>query len=142
MSGPPQMHDSADGALDAALSRVLEPPAVTDSFRERVRAALARAADTDLADLRAQLEAERREALAQLDANYIRVRRRTLGAMIGGAFAAGASAAIALPWMTRLIGPDAPMAVAAVGAAVGIGIGVFSWSNSESRHRGWIGDRL
>jgi hypothetical protein len=131
MSGFPGSDGASDRALDRALSRVLEPPAMTDAFRERVRAALARAGATDLADLHARLEIDRRERLAQLDEDYIRLRRRTLGTMIGGAFAAGAAAAIALPWMTRVLGPDAPLALAAVGAAVGIGIGVSFWLTSQ-----------
>ncbi len=131
MSESSQSNGPSERALDSALGRVLEPPPVTEAFRRRVRAALTRAADTELADLRARLEAERRDTLAQLDADYIRVRRRTLAAMIGGAFAAGAAAAIALPWMTTRIGPDAPLAVAAIGAAVGIGIGASSWLNSR-----------
>lgn len=101
-----------------------------------MRAGLARATETDLAGLRARLEAERRETLASLEADYIRLKRRTLGAMVGGAFAAGAAAAIGLPWMTRLVGPAAPLAIASIGAAVGIGIAVSSWLSSrrESPH--------
>jgi len=128
MTQSPQSGAPFDRTLDAALTRALEPPPVTQAFRERVRAALARSNETDIAALRAQLEAERRQTLAQLDANYIRLRRRTLGAMVGGAFAAGASAAIALPWMARLVGPEAPLAVAAIGATIGLGIGLSSWS--------------
>ncbi|MGH8219700.1 MAG: hypothetical protein ACREUT_14235 [Steroidobacteraceae bacterium] len=138
MSESPGSSGPFDRALDAALSRALEPPRVTEAFRERMRAALARSTETDLAGLRARLETERREMLAQLDAEYIRLRRRTLGTLIGGAFAAGAAAAIALPWMAKLVGPDAPLAVAAIGAAVGLGIGVSSWFKS----RGESGSRV
>ena len=127
MTESPESGAPFDRALDAALSRALEPPAVTDAFRERVRAALDRSTELDIVALRAQLEAERRQTLAQLDADYIRLRRRTLGAMVGGAFAAGAAAAIALPWMARLVGPDDPLAVSAIGSTIGLGIGLSSW---------------
>ena len=131
MTEPTPADGPIDRALDAALRRALEPPRVTEEFRERVRAALARAAETDLAELRARLETERRETLARLEADYIRLKRRTLAAMVGGAFAAGAAAAIALPWMTKLVGPAAPLAIASIGAAVGITIGVSYWLRSR-----------
>ena len=135
MSEPTRPDGLSDQALDAALRRALPPPRVTDEFRERVRAALARAAETDLAEVRARLESERRETLARLEAEYIRLKRRTLGAMVGGAFAAGAAAAIALPWMTKLVGSAAPLAIASIGAAVGIAIGLSSWRSSRGDFR-------
>jgi len=51
--------------------------------------------------------------------------------MIGGAFAAGAAAAVALPWVTANLGPVAPLVIASGGAAVGIGIGLASWLRSR-----------
>ena len=131
MSKPTRADGPIDRALDAALGQALEAPRVTNEFRARVRAALARAAETDLAELRARLETERRETLAKLEADYVRLKRRTLGTMVGGAFAAGAAAAIALPWMAKLVGPAAPLAVASIGAAAGIGIAVSSWLASR-----------
>ena len=133
MSKPTRTDGPIDRALDAALGQAFEAPRVTNEFRERVRAALTRAAVTDIAELRARLETERRETLAKLEADYIRLKRRTLGAMVGGAFGAGAAAAIALPWMAKLVGPAAPLAVASIGAAVGIGIAVSSWLASRER---------
>jgi hypothetical protein len=111
-----------DRALDAALARALIPPAVPRSLQARVRAALARRADADLVTMRAQLEREQREKLAELERSYIRLRRKTLGTLIGAAFACGAAATLLLPWLTRHFGSDAPLVLAGGGAVIGLAI--------------------
>jgi hypothetical protein len=116
-----------DRALDAALARTLSPPRVPADFGAKLGAALARAADSSSSDARSRLEREHREKLAQLEQDYIRLRRRTLGTMIGGAFAAGAAAAVALPWVTANLGPLAPFAIASTGTVAGIALGLWSW---------------
>jgi hypothetical protein len=116
-----------DRALEAQLERTLTPPELPAHFRAKLQAALVRAGDSSLSDARSRLERERRERLVELEQNYVRVRRRTLGAMIGGAFAAGAAAVVVLPWFTAQIGPIAPLVIASTGAAVGILIGVALW---------------
>lgn len=128
------MTDSAPGdealqrALDAALSRALTPPLAPPQLRLRVQAAIARSADPQkIATLRLQFEREQRERLAELRQEYVWMRRRTLGMLVGGAFAAGAIAAVALPWLTANLGPAAPLLVASVAAAVGLWIGVSTW---------------
>ena len=124
--------DGLDRALHAALARTLAPPAVPAHFRQNLEAALVRAADTSITDLRSRFELEQQKKLAQLDQDYVRLRRRTLGTMIGGAFAAGALAALALPWLTARLGPAAPLMVASVGAIIGIGIGISYWLSSPA----------
>jgi len=116
-----------DRALDAALERTLTPPPLPARFRTKLEAALVRAGGSSLLEARTRLEREQRERLAELERDYVRLRRRTLGTMIGGAFAAGAAAAYALPWVTASLGPIGPLAIASAGAAVGITIGVYSW---------------
>jgi len=96
-----------------------------------VRAALARAAETDLVELRARLEGERQERLAELDAEYIRLKRRALGTMIGFAFAAGSAVALVLPWLEARFGAHATLILALAGAALGLAIAFASW---RSRH--------
>ncbi len=125
MTGP-----AADGklerALDGALGRALRAPNVPETFHCRLNAGLARAADSaDLSTLRKRLESERREQLGTLEANYIRVRRSALGTLIGVAFAAGAAAAIALPWLRAHLGAHTPQALAWGGIALGLGIAFF-----------------
>jgi len=75
----------------------------------------------------AQAQREQRQRMAQLDADYLRLRRRTLGTLIGGAFAAGAAVAVALPWLQAAFGPQALFVLACIGALVGVGIGIASW---------------
>ncbi len=120
-----------DRALEAELQRILAPPELPAHFREKLQAALVRAEDSSLAATRSRLERERREWLAEIDQKYVRLQRRTLGTMIGGAFAAGAVAAIVLPWVTAHLGPIAPLVIASTGAAVGVWIGVASWLRSR-----------
>jgi len=128
-------HDRLDRALDRALSRTLQPPQVSRDFRRCLHAALSRAGEADLSQLRSRLESERRAHLARLEAHYLRLRRRTLGAMIGAAFAAGAAATLALPWLQRHVGAEAPLVLTSAGAAVSLAIAFLSWS-AQSRSGG------
>jgi hypothetical protein len=125
----PTLHD----ALDAALAQALSAPELPAGFHARLQWALSQAgaADADeahLRELREQLEQEQRERLAQLQAGYVRLRQRTLGALIGGAFAAGAAAALAMPWLLRHFGTDGPAVLAGLGAAVGLAVGFAVWT--------------
>jgi hypothetical protein len=119
-----------DRVLEAQLERILAAPEVPAHFRAKLQAALVRAGDSTLSDVRSRFERERRERLVELEQNYVRLRRRTLVTMIGGAFAAGALAAAVLPWVTAQFGPNAPLVIASAGAAVGIWIGLASWWRS------------
>jgi len=113
--------------LDRALGRTLQPPPLPKDFRPRLQAALSRAGDTELSALRSRLESERRAQLASLESRYVRLQRKTLGTMVGAAFAAGAAAALALPWLERHFGVDAPLVLTSAGAAVGLAIALLSW---------------
>jgi hypothetical protein len=116
-------------ALDSALARALRAPALPSGFQARLQAALVRGtADAgSRAASRAHAQREQRERMAELDADYLRLRRRTLGTLIGGAFAAGAAVALAFPWLQASFGPNAIYVLASLGALVGIGIGTASW---------------
>lgn len=122
--------DSAlDATLDAALARALAPPALPAGFQLRLQAALVRQASSveERTASRAQAQREQRQHLAELDADYLRLRSRTLGTLIGGAFAAGAAVAVALPWLQASFGANAIYVLAALGAVVGLAIGTASW---------------
>jgi hypothetical protein len=125
-----RQRDALDRALEAQLERTLAPPQVPAQFRARLQAALVRAEDASLSEARARLERDRQERLLELKQNYVRLQRRTLGVVIGSAFAAGAAAVVVLPWITTQLGPIAPLVIACAGAAVGIWIGVASWSSA------------
>jgi RNA polymerase sigma-70 factor (ECF subfamily) len=113
-------------ALDAALARALPAPNLPEGFHVRLQRALSQS--VQLSGLREQLEQEQRQQLAQLRAGYVRLRQRTLGALIGGAFAAGAAAALAMPWLLMRFGTNGPMILAAVGAVVGLAVGFAVWA--------------
>ena len=113
--------NSLDRALDAALGKALRPPVPPADFRIRLNAAREHADEhDDTRALRARLERERREGLAELEAGYLRLRRRTLGTLIGGAFAAGAGFTLVIPWLKGALGADVTMAVAMLGALAGL----------------------
>jgi hypothetical protein len=115
--------------VDAALARALVPPELPPDFRARLTAAIAREADGEALspERRARLQREERQRLLEFEAGVVRLRRRTLGTLIGGAFAAGAAVAVALPWLQAIFGPRAMFVLACIGALIGIGIGTASW---------------
>lgn len=127
MSPNDEAEDRLQRALDQALARVLSAPPVPKQLRTRVQAAVLRAGDQELAQARARLEREARVHLAELEQGYLRVRRRTLGSLIGAAFAAGAAVAWLMPYLKAHFGPNAPLVLAAGGAVVGLAIAAGSW---------------
>ena len=111
-----------DRALDEQLGRALGAPEVPHAFRTRLNAALSRASETDLLSLRERLERERRQEVEELEAHYVHVRRSTLGTLFGLAFAAGAAATIAMPWLRAHLGAFTPIVIAWGAVALGLGI--------------------
>jgi hypothetical protein len=114
--------------LDAALAAALRPPALPPGFERRLAAALAAAPQTDLDTAgRATLEREHLAKLAELEADYVRLRRRTLGTAIGAAFAAGAAAAVAMPWLQASFGGTYLLyGLAGVGTLLGVALAAAS----------------
>jgi VIT1/CCC1 family predicted Fe2+/Mn2+ transporter len=129
MTTPPE--PLADGplerALDRALAQCLVPPVLPQEFRQQLRAAIALSAGTDHARSRAALEKEHAQQLAELQSGYVRLRQRTLGSLIGVAFAAGLLITFALPWITAYFGPNAVFALPAIGVAAGLALSLRSW---------------
>jgi hypothetical protein len=122
-------------ALDRALARSLIPPGLPKDFRQQLRAAIVRSPSVDHARLRAALEREHAQQLAELQSGYVRLRQRTLGGLIGGAFAAGLLITFALPWITAHFGPNAVFALPAIGAAAGLALSLRSWWQRSSLAR-------
>jgi len=113
-----------DRALDAALEQALRPPGLPQRFRAELGAARRRLEHLDVAQVRARLQIEHHEQLATLQADFVRIRRTTLGTLLGAAFAAGAGAVIAMPWLRSHFGPLAPVLIAWGGVALGVLLGV------------------
>jgi hypothetical protein len=128
MTDPEHQGREWNRALDAALKRALPPPALPSQFRARLQSALTREAHANLSGARSRLELEQRERLAELEAGYLRLRRRTLGNLVGGAFTAGVAVALALPWLREILGADAALALSGLGTVVGLAIGIAFWA--------------
>jgi hypothetical protein len=120
MTEPPA--SGLDRALDVALGSALSAPEVPQTFRTRLNAALSGTTETDLLSLRKRLESERRQQLTELEADYVRVRRSTLGTLIGLTFASGAAATIVMPWLRAHLGGYTPMAITWAAVALGLGM--------------------
>lgn len=122
----PQDPTPAEQALDLALARSLTPPPLPEGFRWKLMAALQQETLADLAQRRAEMEAEHRRLQQDLQQGYVRVRRDTLVVGVGVAFAAGAVATVALPWLQARTGLDAstlmPTLALAMGAATTLGV--------------------
>jgi hypothetical protein len=112
-----------DRTLDAALAQALRPPGLPRRFRAELGAARQRLEHLDVAQVRARLQIEHREQLSTLQADFVRIRRSTLGTLLGAAFAAGAGAVIAMPWLRSHFGPLAPVLIAWGGVALGVLLG-------------------
>ncbi len=121
--------------LDQALARSLVAPSLPDGFRTRLRAAVARAAGMDRLQLRAAIEREHAERLAELHEGYVSLRQRTLGGLIGGAFGVGLLLNFALPWITAHFGQQGVVALPIIGAAVGLGLSLRAWWQRSSLSR-------
>ena len=96
-------------------------------FRRALKAAIARSGQDHHALLRAQLEREHRELLADLHQGYVRISRRALGTLVAAAFTAGLAAVLAMPWLSKHFGSDAWLVLAGIGAAVALVCGALSW---------------
>jgi hypothetical protein len=123
-------------ALDAALASALRPPALPVGFGERLAAALEAEPRGDWSrSAREALERERLERLADLDSGYLRLRRRTLGTLIGAAFAAGAGLALGMPWLHHALGERLPYVLAGGGALIGLALVAASLKESRGALR-------
>ena len=126
MNKHPHEITPAEHALDLALARSLTPPPLPEGFRWKLMAAMQQQALDDMARRRAALEAEHLRLQQDMQQGYVRVRRDTLALGVGLAFAAGAVATVALPWLQARTGLDAatlmPTLATLVGAATAVGV--------------------
>ncbi len=131
----PNTRDALERALDRALERHLVAPALPAGFRQQLQAAIIRSAQRDPAALAAALEREHQAQLAALQSDYVRLRQRTLGTLIGAAFAAGLLINFALPWISAHYGSNGVFALPAIGVAVGLGLSARVWWRRSSLAR-------
>jgi hypothetical protein len=113
--------------LDRALRQAIVVPDLPAGFRQRLRAAIASNPLQDTALRRELLERERLEQLAELRRDSVRLRLKTLGSLIGGAFTAGVGTTLAWPWISTTFAPHGGIALLVISAALGLAIGVPSW---------------
>lgn len=136
MAGTTDLNDPLpQDALDHALRSALAPPPLPDGFRARLAAAIHRESPVDLAARRRQLEREHRERLEQLQRDSVRLRLRTLGSLLGGAFFAGVGTSLAWPWISATFAPHAGLALGLIGAGIGAAIGLTGWQRSGASLR-------
>jgi hypothetical protein len=126
-----------DDALDQALARALKAPQLPTGFRKRLLAALTRVGDTDLAARRSLLEREHRELLHDLHSDSVRLRWRTLGYLVGGAFAAGLAVAIGMPWIRSTFGSNSDLVMLLAWVGFGLVVGGVTWVRRSGLPR-WV----
>jgi hypothetical protein len=114
-------------ALDRALGRALGGPPLPADFRLRLRARLESSAQADVALRRRLLEQERRDQLAGLRADSIRMTWQTLGSLVGAAFVAGVSLALAWPWLRAFTGDIRESTIALCIAAISVVVAAIVW---------------
>jgi hypothetical protein len=116
-----------DTPLDQALRQIIVAPDLPAGFRQRLTAAIARSVPEDLASARQRLERERLEQLMELREASVRLKLKTLGALIGGAFTAGVGLALAWPWISATFAPHGDFALLAISVSIGLAIALTSW---------------
>jgi len=119
--------------LDEALAANLPAPPLPVHFRSRLMASVRASALEDQAAMRQALASEAQRKLNELRAEFIELRRRTLGAYIGLAFVAGVIMAIVLPPIFQSFGSLSVYVVPAVAGIAGLAVG-FNWL----RRAGWL----
>jgi hypothetical protein len=122
-----------DAQLDRALRQALITPELPANFRQRLGAAIARTAPDEVARLRQKLERERLEQLVELRGDSTRLKLKTLGALIGGAFSAGVGTTLAWPWISATFAPHGDFALLAISVGVGLAIALSSWLQRAGR---------
>ena len=115
-----------DDALDQALARALKAPQLPTGFRNRL-----------LAARRSLLEREHRELLHDLHSDSVRLRWRTLGYLVGGAFAAGLAVAIGMPWIRSTFGSNSDLVMLLAWVGFGLVVGGVTWVRRSGLPR-WV----
>lgn len=95
-----------DDLLHSALQQVLVAPQLPANFRDNLRNRILQERLLQVELRRQELAREHARVLVQLQRGHVRMQRNTLAMVIGVAFAAGAAAHLALPWLEHTLGVD------------------------------------
>ena len=129
---PTTVHADADlprDSLDRALASCLVAPDLPAGFRSRVVAAVLAEQLQELSVRRHQLEAEHAQELVRLRKGYASLKRDTLSLVTACAFAAGACAQVALPWLQSRFDLDSAMAAPLLALLIGLATGAGVWAD-------------
>jgi hypothetical protein len=114
-------------ALDKSLQHAYSPPVVPQRFRAALMEKVLREQMALVESRKDELEHEYAQAIAQLRRSHVRMKRDTLALIIGVAFAAGACADVALPWIQSLLGADGAAAMPLLALLIGVVSGASVW---------------
>jgi hypothetical protein len=127
MLNPIDPSDASSLPVDDALDRTLIAPALPDGFRARVLTAVLCESLRQVEDRRQVLEREHAQALQQLRHGHLLSQRHTLALITASAFAAGACANLALPWLQGNLGLDSAVAIPLIALLIGAATGASVW---------------
>ena len=117
-----------DGALlHSALQKALIPPVLPDGFRAHVLANVLNDRLQEVELRRKALEREHAQALQQLRRGHVLLQRDTLALIAACAFAAGACANLAVPWLRDALGLDSAVTMPAIALMIGLIAGASVW---------------
>ena len=120
--------DLPDDPLDSALATCLVAPALPAEFRARVMASVLAEQLQEITVRRRQLEAEHAQELARLKRGHVLLKRDTLALVTASAFAAGACAQIAIPWLQLHMEFDSAMTAPLLALLIGVAAGASVWA--------------
>ncbi len=116
-------------SLDRALAACLVAPALPDALRSRVVAAVLTEQLQSFAMRRQQLEVEHAQELVRLRKGYLLLKRETLTLVTACAFAAGACAQVALPWLHTHFDLDLAVFAPLLALLIGLAAGASVWAD-------------
>jgi hypothetical protein len=116
-------------ALDRALAACIVAPALPDAFRSNVVAAVLTDQLQSFAVRRQQLEVEHAQELLRLRKGHMLLKRDTLVLVVACAFAAGACAQVALPWLHTHFDLDIAMSAPLLALLIGLAAGASVWAD-------------
>ena len=122
-----------DRALDLALRHALRAPKVPDGFRARVMLAVLQESVRDLEARKRALDLEHAQARQRLHRSYVQMSRDTLVLIVVVAFAAGALANLALPWLQSAMAIDPAVSAPMLALVFGLCAGASVWRDRFSQ---------
>ena len=128
-----------DRVLDLALQHALRPPPLPAGFRSQLLSAVLQETVRDVESQKRALDLEYAQSLQRLHGGHVRLQRDTLALILVVAFAAGACANLALPWLQNLLDIDTAVTAPMLALVTGLGAGASVWWDRLARP-GWLFD--